>query len=692
MNKFKKKNRSWYKDLLYKILIFIATVTIITYFLPRSGKFNYQFDIDRPWKYGLLTASFDFPIYKDDAIVKHEQDSIMQYYQPYFLYNNKISSKALSKLKVDNDLSLKTKLPSSYYQHIDALLNYIYQVGIIPSNELSDLSKNSIQNIMVADSKLATVKSVSSLFTSKSAYEFLLNADTVRYNKEVLRKCDLDNYIIPNLLFDKIKSDEVRTELLATVSWADGVVQMGQKIIDRGEIINAQTFRILESLRKESIKRSDSIDQQRLILLGQALFVSLLITFFMLYLHLFRKEYYKRKGSLSLLFSFIIFYSVLTALMVRYNLFNVYVLPYAMLPIVVRVFLDSRTAFVTNVITVLICSITLRFPFEFMILQIGTGLVAIFSLRELSQRSQLFKSAFLIVFSYALLYLSLELIHENDLSKINLSMYLNFLINGVLLLFAYPLLFLFEKMFSFTSNVTLVELSNINNDLLRKMSEVAPGTFQHSMQVANLAAEAAIRVGGKSQLVRTGALYHDIGKMQNPAFFTENQSGVNPHKSLSYEQSAQVVIDHVQDGLRLAEKNNLPQAIKDFIVTHHGYSKTKYFYVSYINENPGMEVDESAFTYPGPNPFSKETAILMMADSVEAASRSLSQYTEESISSLVDKIIDSQVEEGYFRECPITFKDIEIVKCVFKEKLRTVYHTRISYPELKAKNCKPDFD
>lgn len=267
-------------------------------------------------------------------------------------------------------------------------------------------------------------------------------------------------------------------------------------------------------------------------------------------------------------------------------------------------------------------------------------------------------------------------------------MYGSFVINGVLLLFAYPLLFMLEKIFGFTSNVTLVELSNINNDLLRRLSEVAPGTFQHSMQVANLAAEAAIRVGGKSQLVRTGALYHDIGKMENPAFFTENQSGVNPHKSLSYEQSAQVVIDHVQDGLKLAEKNNLPKAIKDFIVTHHGYSKTKYFYVSYVNENPDKKVDELAFTYPGPNPFSKETAILMMADSVEAASRSLPEYTEDSISNLVDKIIDSQVEEGYFRECPITFKDIEVVKCVFKEKLRTVYHTRISYPELKVKEKK----
>lgn len=370
--------------------------------------------------------------------------------------------------------------------------------------------------------------------------------------------------------------------------------------------------------------------------------------------------------------------------MVTHSIFNVYILPYAMLPIIIRVFLDSRTAFLTHVITILICSIALRFPHEFILTQLAAGLVAIFSLRELSQRSQLFRTALLVILTYAAVYFAFELITENDLAKLNVRMYTYFIINGILLLFAYPLLFLLEKTFGFTSNVTLVELSNINNDLLRQMSETVPGTFQHSMQVANLAAEAAIRIGAKSQLVRTGALYHDIGKMENPAFFTENQSGgINPHKNLNYEQSAQVVINHVTDGLKLAEKYNLPKVIKDFISTHHGRGKTRFFYISWKNEHPGEEPDDEKFTYPGPNPFSKETAILMMADAVEAASRSLPEYTEESISNLVEKIIDSQIEEGYFKECPITFKDIATVKAVFKEKLKTIYHTRISYPELK---------
>lgn len=310
-------------------------------------------------------------------------------------------------------------------------------------------------------------------------------------------------------------------------------------------------------------------------------------------------------------------------------------------------------------------------------------MASIYSLRELSQRSQLLRSALIVVITYTILYFALDLIHVNDIAQLNTYMYVNFIINGILLLFTYPLLFILEKTFGFTSNVTLVELSNINNKLMREMSEVAPGTFQHSLQLANLTAAAANRIGANSQLVRTGAMYHDIGKMLNPAFFTENQTGVNPHDQLNYKQSAQIVINHVTDGMKLAEKNDLPQVIKDFICTHHGQGLTKYFYISYQNEHPDEEVDKEAFQYPGPNPFTKEQAILMMADSVEAASRSLKEYTEESISGLVDKIIDSQVQEGYFKECPITFKDIATVKSVFKEKLKTMYHTRISYPELK---------
>lgn len=687
MNNFKLRKKTSHKDLLYKALIFITTVTIIVYFLPREGKFNYQFDINKPWKYGLLTAAFDFPIYKDEALIKYEQDSILALYKPYYRLNNKISDASIKKLKQDYETNLKKVLPSTQYiKYVEKTLKDIYKVGIVSGEDLDQLQKERINSIMVVEQNMASPKNSQKLFTVKSAYEYLLNSDTILYNKNILRKYNLNEYISPNLIFDKKKSTEARQDLLANISLANGLVQTGQKIIDRGEIIDKETFSILESLRKESIKRSESITQKRLILGGQIIFTSMLMLCFILYLELFRKDYYKRKGSLLLLFAIIVVYSVLTGLMVSYNIFNVYIIPFAMLPIVIRVFLDSRTALFTHIVTILICSIALRYPYEFILLQLTSGIIAIFSLRELSQRSQLFRSTFLVILSYSIVYFSIELIHENDLSKLNLAMYIYFIINGILLLFTYPLMFLLEKTFGFTSNVTLVELSNINNSLLRQLSEVCPGTFQHSMQVSNLAAEAANKIGAKSQLVRTGAMYHDIGKMENPAFFTENQSGVNPHESLSYEQSAQVVINHVHDGLKLAEKYDLPKVIKDFISTHHGKSKTKYFYISCINENPDKKIDEKIYTYPGPNPFSKETAILMMADSVEAASRSLPEYTEDSISELVERIIDSQVSDGYFKDCPITFRDIATVKGVFKEKLKTVYHTRISYPELKKQD------
>ena len=684
MRSFKTNQRFSYKNLIYKSLILIATVSVIVYFLPNEGKFNYQFDINKPWKYGLLQASFDFPIYKNDIQVQKEQDSILADYQPYFQIDKEAEKNVLSKLREDYNKTLRHSLPGTdYVRYIERTLKALYEDGIIAGNDLKRMEEDSIIAIRLVDKNVATSRFIDQLYTVKEAYEYLLNADTTHYKKKILQQCNLNDYITPNLVYDEEKSEAAQKDLLSNISWANGFVLNGQKIIDRGEIVDEQTYNILESLRKEWEKRSDSVQEKRLTLAGQILYVGIFLFCFMAYLELFRADYYERKGTLTLLFALIVFFPVLSSIMVEQNLSSIYVVPFAMIPIIVRVFLDSRTAFMAHVTIILLCSITLRFPHEFILLQVVAGMVAIYSLRELSQRSQLLRTALVVFISYALLYFAFELIHEDDLTKLNTRMYIYFMINGILLLFAYPLLFLLEKIFGFTSDVTLVELSNINNSLLREMSEVAPGTFQHSLQMANLAAAAANKIGGKSQLVRTGALYHDIGKMVNPAFFTENQSGVNPHKSLSYEQSAQVIISHITDGLKLAEKHNLPKVIKDFISTHHGRGLTKYFYISYKNEHPDEEVDQEKFRYPGPNPFTKEQAVLMMADSVEAASRSLPEYTEESISTLVDKIIDTQVSEGYFKECPITFKDIATVKALFKEKLKTMYHTRISYPELR---------
>ena len=684
MKHSKDKKMIFNKDLLYKVLIFIVTVSIISYFQPRDSKFNYQYDIDKPWHYGQLMATFDFPIYKSDQLVQKEQDRILAHFHPYYQQDTNVKEEVIKKLRTDYQTHLHNIMPSqSYLTHLIQSLEEVYNTGILATDEQVQLKKDSINSIMIVQNKVANQHHITELLSVKDAYTRLLNKDTLRYRSDILQQCNLNEYLYPNLIFDEARTESAKEEVLETYPWANGMVQSGQRIIDRGEIVTEEVFNILESLKKESIKQNSSIGQKHFVLVGQVLIVAIYILCFFIFMELFRKKYYARKRNILLVFALITLYCVTTGIMVSRNFLNVNILPYAMLPIIIRVFLDSRTAFMAHVTTILICSICLRYPHEFILLQLAAGMVAIYSLRELSQRSQLFRTAFIILLTYSLVYFAYELATESDLNKLNWGMYIYFCINITLILFTYPLLFMLEKTFGFTSDVTLVELSNINNPLLRQMSETVPGTFQHSMQVANLAAEVANHIGAKSQLVRTAALYHDIGKMEHPAFFTENQSGgINPHKRLKYEQSAKVVINHVIDGLKLAEKHNLPKVIKDVICTHHGKGVTKYFYISWKNEHPNEEIEEALFTYPGPNPFTKEHAILMMADAVEAASRSLPEYTEESISNLVDKIIDTQVSDEFFKECPITFLDIATAKAVFKEKLKIIYHTRISYPEL----------
>lgn len=686
MSRYNQQNNLTPKAMIYRIIIAVAATLIVTFYMPRDNSSNYQFDINKPWRYSQLIATFDFPIYKSEDHIQHEQDSVLKKYEPYFALNKTIGDEQIAQLAMTYNQKHKNVVPPHYLTYIENKLKEVYQHGIVSMEDYDVLVKDSVKGIRVFTQNEATTHRLEDLFSIKSAYEYVTNTglDTATYDRKILLKCDLGEFIQPNLTYDKEKSEALRKDLLASISYAQGMVMSGQKIIDRGEIVNENTYNILVSLEKELTKRNDSIKQVRVMLIGQLFYVSIITICLMLYFNLFRRDYLTNTRRILLLASMPVIFPLITSFMVKQNL-NVYIVPFAMAPIFIRVFMDSRTAFVTHVATILLCAITLKTPFEFIATQLVAGMVAIYSLRELSQRSQLVRSAFYVTLASLIFYLGIELIHTKDFSALEYRMYIYIVINGILLLFAYPLLFLLEKAFGFTSNVTLVELSNINNELLRKMSEVAPGTFQHSMQVANLAAEVANRIDAKSQLVRTGALYHDIGKICNPVFFTENQSSVNPHEKLSLEDSAKIVISHVKEGLKLAEKYNLPQIIKDFIATHHGKGMTKYFFISYKNKYPNEEIDESIFTYPGPNPFTLEQAILMMSDAVEAASRSLNEYTEESISALVDKIIDAQVQEGFFKDCPITFHDINLAKEVFKEKLKTIYHTRISYPELKNK-------
>ena len=555
-------------------------------------------------------------------------------------------------------------------------------MGIINTNEYNNIFKDSTSMIRFVSGKNAKSLKVSSFYSTIAAYEHIFANEKLAAQRAILSRCNLNNYIEANIVYDKEKSDAEKNDLLSSIPLASGMVMSGQKIIDRGEIVNDYTCRVLNSFDKEMKRRSSTQDEIMTTFIGQILFVLILVMMFTSYLTLFRKDYFEKPRSITMLYTMITLFPILVSMMMKHNFFSVYIIPFAMAAIFVRVFMDSRTAFITHVTMILICAAAVKYQYEFIIVQLASGLVAIYSLRELSKRSQIFITAILVTISSCIVYLALQLMQDNQVFNIDPSMYTYFIINGIFLLLSYPMMYLIEKMFGFISNVTLFELSNTNKGLLRNLSEIAPGTFQHSITVGNLAAEIANRIHANSLLVRTGALYHDIGKMTNPVFFTENQAGVNPHDQLSDLESAQIIISHVTEGLKLAEKFNLPGIIKDFISTHHGNGLTKFFYINYCNEHPDEKVDKEQFQYPGPNPFTREQAILMMADTVEAASRSLKEYTEESISALTNKLIDSQVADGFFRECPITFRDIALAKSVLIERLKSIYHTRISYPHL----------
>ena len=682
MSSFSIKNDTTWRDFLIRTGLIIASVVIIVWLMPRSTHNTYKIERGKPWAYADLKAPFDFPIYKSDEAVKAERDSLMKQYEPYYIYNTDIVGKQLRQFAKDYSDGIPG-LSNDYISIVANRLRILYAQGIMNSSEYARLHQDTTQIIRVVSGKNAVSMPITKVNSVISAYEQIFLDPSLANHRDILKKCNLNDYLTPNLIYDKERSEASLNDLSNSIALASGLVQRGQKIIDRGDIVDSKTYNILQSYEKEMQRREEGNARISLTIMGQILLVFILISCFTIYLTLFRKDYFDKMRSTAMLYALIIIFVVIASMMVKNNILHVYILPFAMVPIFIRVFMDSRTAFMAHSIMILICASILQYPLEFIAVELVAGLVAIFSLRELSSRSQLFWTAVFVTFAAGLTNLALDWIRNNDLTKISYSEYNYIAINGILLFCSYPLLYLIEKAFGFTSNITLIELSDMNKVLLRKMSEVAPGTFQHSIQVGNLAAEIANKIGGKSQLVRTGALYHDIGKIINPIYFTENQSGVNPHEKLGSIDSAQMIISHVTEGIKLAEKYNLPDIIKDFIATHHGQGKTKYFYVQYKNAHPNDAVDDLLFTYPGPNPFTKEQAILMMADTVEAASRSLPDYTEKTIRELVNRLIDSQVEEGYFKECPITFRDIAYAKTVLIEQLKTIYHTRLSYPELK---------
>ncbi len=660
----------------------IITVSIIVWFLPRTEGKMFHYDVGKPWMYGQLIAKFDFPVFKTDEALQAERDTVYNSFQPYYNRDQNIEHAEIQKFLNDFSNGMPG-IPDSYKGLIVRKLQKIYNIGVIDPREYNNLSKVPGKQIRVVDGKEAHTVSVDSTFSTPGAYEQLFMDEKLGPMRSALQRCNLNNYIEPNLIYDKERSETERNDMLSLIPQADGMVMEGQRIIDRGDMVTSYTYRVLSSFEKAMEQRNASDEEIESTFIGQMVYVFVLVFLFTEYLVLFRKDYFSKPRNITMLYAMIVIYPILVSIMMKHSILSVYILPFAMVPIFIRVFFDSRTAFITHTTMILICAVAVKYQYEFIIVQLVAGLVAIYSLRELSKRSQIFLTALLVTVASAVSYLALQLIQSNNISSLDHTMYFHFAVNGFFLLFAYPLMLVIEKTFGFISTVTLFELSNTNNPLLRKLSEEAPGTFQHSITVGNLASEIANKIGAKSQLVRTGALYHDIGKMEHPVFFTENQSGINPHTRLDAKSSARIIISHVTNGLKIAEQYNLPRVIKDFIATHHGTGLTKYFYITYKNEHPNEDVDPQPFTYPGPNPFTREQAILMMSDAVEAASRSLKEYTEESIARLVNKIIDEQVANGFFEDCPITFRDIKTAKLVLIERLKAMYHTRIQYPELK---------
>lgn len=677
------------RSTLIRSLIFVAAATIILYLLPRGGSDRYIYELGKPWTYSLLTAPSDMPIYLDSVSVKYTKDSIDASFQPVYkrLVTNERESLSRIAQRI-NTLSSPVLSPSQRNRVISEVKKVIDN-GIVDQETFSMIKSGKLPNIRFIHDNVAISVPTSGYLSPRMAYTRLDSILPGPVYHAVLESIDIPDHITAGIVLDTMVTERLHDELYQKALAPIGLLQQGERIIDRGDIVTPQHFSLLHTYERIMSEKSSRTSKEYIyILLGQTLYVIILLGSLYCYLYFFRPKTLYNNRAMIFIMTLITGFALLAFGMSTAFRVGLYLVPFVIIPIMMVVFFDSRTALFCLLIEIMICAIIAPSSLEFIFLEFIAGLAAINSLKDLSRRSQLLRTALLVFVAYSISYFAIEMLLTGSPDKLQPRVFGSFGINAVFVSFAYIMIFIVEKIFGFTSKVTLVELSDVNNPILRELSEQCPGTFQHSMQVSNLAAEAAHRIGADVQLVRAGAMYHDIGKIENPAFFTENQHGVNPHLALSPEQSARVVIAHVTDGLRRADKGKLPSVIKDFIAQHHGKGKARYFYNTYCNAHPDEDVDPTPFTYPGPNPQTRETSILMMADAVEAASRSLSEHTPAEIAALVDRIIDGQIEEGLLSESPLSFRDIAAIKASFNERLRTMYHARISYPE-KLTDHKP---
>lgn len=672
------------RDIILRAALFVASVALLVYFLPRTDKDRFIYEVNRPWSYALLTAPFDIPEHLDSVSASHLKDSIDARFEPVFKRDLALEKTIISDYSARLNATPGLDITPAQRNQIIRAIRTVYENGIVDRDTYARITEGKLPAVRFVHDNVAISVPTDRYLSAFRAYEHL---DSTLRDKDIrgaLTATRLSEMLRPNISVDSATTrnllDDAYQKALAPV----GVVQQGERIIDKGDIVTTRIATILRTYEEMMDERGAGaqITQHHYPIAGQILFVMIMLATLYGYMFLFRPDYFKDNRTVVFLVSLTTLFTLFAFAMDATFSSGLYITPFTMVPILVVVFLDSRTAYFTHLAVVLLCAIVASFPLEFIFMQMVAGVVAIDSLKDLSRRSQLIRTAAFIFMAYSLCYVSVEVMQTGSLNKTEPRIFGAFAVNAILISFSYVLMFLLERVFGFTSKVTLVELSDTNNPLLRELSEECPGTFNHSMAVSNLASAAAQRIGANVQMVRTGALYHDIGKIRNPAFFTENQHGVNPHDALDPIQSARIVTGHVRDGLIMADKAKLPQAIKDFIAQHHGAGKARYFYTTYCNAHPDEEVDPAPFTYPGPNPQSRETSLLMMADAVEAASRSMKEHTPEAITALVNKIIDGQIAEGLHNESNISFRDVQAVKDVFAQRLRTMYHSRISYPEL----------
>ena len=670
------------------LLVCVASTLCLLLALPRDSKAGYDYEVGKPWNYAPLIADFEFPIYKSAEQLAAERDSALRTFYPYYNSHEAVAQQQVRNFAADRAAGHFAGVPDAYITYAMRTLQGVYTAGVISSESMSRLTASGTCGVRVVNGTNAVTRDLGTIFSPRTAYEHIM--DDEHYSRDLLSRLKLHKYLEANLVYDSIKTQQGKAELLSGISGSTGLVLRGERIIDRGERVNLRQKAILDSLRRESERRKEDVDNERIILFGRFGLIAAFMALLVIYLRMFRRDLYQSPHTVYLIFSVVTIFPLLTYLLCTYKFFSVYIIPFAMLPIVLRVFTDTRTAFMSHLTMVLLASIPLHMHYQFILSQLIAGLVGIYCIKDLTERSQIFLTSLIVTFCTIVFGVMFELSEGGSLIGADRSWFRDIVISGVALLFTYPLLYLIEQAFGFTSSVTLIELNNTNSPIIRRLAKEAQGTFIHSIQVGNLAAEVAARIGAKVQLVRTGALYHDIGKLTNPGFFTENQAGYNPHDKLTEEESAQIIISHVTKGVELADKHRLPKVIKDFILTHHGASMVRYFYVQAVNKYGEENVDKAKFTYPGPNPFTREQAILMMSDAVEASSRSLKEYTTEAITELVNRIIDGQVANGAFVNCPITFRDISEAKQTFIDSLQVIYHTRVSYPEIKQPKDNPE--